>query len=111
MSTKTINAGQQMTKGPNEQLVATFTWADNLGADATIASQAMTPTQLKGTSASLAVDTSSSGLGVQADNQSVKIRLTGGEEGEEYLVTSQVTTNESPDEIKEQSFVVLVQQK
>ncbi len=108
MSTqKTINAGQQDTLGPSESRVYTFSWDPALAAGVTIVTQAFVVLEGDG---SLTVDTSSP-LGIQADGRTIKFRLSTPTDGVRYRVASRVTTSETPDEIKQQSFFILGQER
>lgn len=113
MATVTIYDGDIDIKDPADVRVYTFDWdAENLATSATIVSQTTTATALHPSGdTALTVTTTGSGLGIQSGSRKVKCKLSGGTLGATYRITNTITTNETPAQIKERSFLVRIEDR
>lgn len=106
----TVPDGSLVTKDPSEILVYMFDWdAENLPAGVTIASENSTITGMSGdittTPASITVHT------IQTGNRKVLVRVTGGALGSKWRISNFIVTNESPDQRKERSIFLIVEER
>lgn len=109
---QTVDDGALVTKDPGSTQVYTFDWdAENLPADVTIASQTTTVAAIAPSTSdtALTLTQSGSGLGIVGSSRKVAIKLAAGTLGQKYQVTCQITTNETTAQVKERSFLVLVE--
>lgn len=106
-----LQSGKQVEQGPDEVLVYLLDWASkNLPADVVLVDEGtITVTEDDGTltSPSLQVDA----LTLMEDGRTCQVRLSQGVRGTRYRVAHRVQTNESPSQVKKQSFYVLIQDK
>ena len=95
-----IPDGGLATKDPEDAIVYTFDWSLNLASGVTIDAATWAITTERGTDG-LAYDSDS------ISDQTTSARLTGGVQGSLYRVTAEITTFESPVQIKQRSFLLL----
>lgn len=109
MATVTITNGDQVTKDPADSKVFTIDWdTNNLGVGVLITGVPVwTITAISPSTTDTALTTDSAG--VVAGNRKTQVRLLGGTLGQTYEIANRITTNESPSQVKERSFRVLVE--
>ena len=109
MATLYIRDGGLFSKDPEDQKVVKFDWDDeNLSAGVTISSNTFTITQLKGASTTpLTKDNES----IVDSSRNTQLRLIGGTLGAIYKVESQITTSESPSQVKNRHFKLKIEDK
>lgn len=114
MSTTTIHDGGLVTKDPSDVRVYTFDWdtENGLPAGVTIASQTCVAAAVRPSDATaLTVTTTGTGLGIQTGNRTVQVKVSGGQLGALYTLTNQVTTDETPAQVIERSFSILIENR
>lgn len=124
MSLILIANGDLITKDPSDSKVIGFDWdVSSLAPLATIATSVwtITPISPSPTDAALTKDSEAVLTAAQAttalqgtrtvtvDSRFTQVRLLAGTLGQKYAVANKVTTNETPNQIKERSVYVLVQ--
>lgn len=108
----TVDDGVLVTKDPGSTQVYLFDWdAENLPASVTISSQitAVTAVSPSTSDTALTLTQSGTGLGILAGNRTIAIKLAAGTLGQLYHVTCQITTSESPAQVKERTMPVLIE--
>jgi hypothetical protein len=104
MSTQ-IHSGGQLTKDPNSEEFVTVDWdIEHLPEGVTID---VSDFEITGPDAELTFDNDD----ILTGQRQTTLRLIGGTEGKRYTVTNRITTDETPTQIKDASFRVLVQQE
>jgi len=117
--TRTIRAGGLIVKDPNSSELFAIDWdVEHLRAGVQIASQSFF---IVGPDAVLTKDNEALLTAAQAtaqfertvtvDNRGTQLRLLAGTLGAKYTVTNRITTNESPSQVKDASFKVLIQSR
>lgn len=105
----TIEDGRQIEQDPNDVRVFVFDWdALNLTAGVTIVSSTFTVVALYPLTATL-MTKDNEGMVPDSNNRKTRLRLSGGVLGATYEIANKVTTDESPAQIKERSFKILIQ--
>lgn len=105
----TINDGGLATKDPADIPVYHLLWGSRfLPATAIIATWSFTITAIRPVGDTALVKDMEA---VLADARTMRIRLSGGTVGALYRVTSHITTNESPAQTFERSFLLLIEQR
>lgn len=105
----TIRAGQTAIQDPNDERVYGLNWDDeNLPEGVTLADAGTITITAEGEeSPTLEYDQ----LALMAGSRSARVRLSGGTLGRTYRVAHRIVTSENPDQTKEQSFRVLIQNR
>lgn len=106
----TIQAGQRALHDPSDIRLYVFDWdADNLPVGVEITGAATwTISAVAPTTANLMTKDQES---IVSGNRKAQVRLQGGDAGATYNIACKITTNETPSQTKEQSFVILVRQR
>jgi hypothetical protein len=107
----TISSGGLVVIDPSDKRVVVFDWdTEALAADVEIASNTWTITAIKQIGATALTKDNE---GIVTGNRKVQCRLdaTTATAGDRYLVSSKITTDESPAQTLEQSFKVLIQNR
>ena len=95
--------GTTVRKDPDASLVYTMDWSDWLVGDAEIDTSDWSITAPAGESVSvLTLDSEDD------DGTSASVRLIGGTAGKTYKVTNRITTNETPAQTDDRSFMVAI---
>lgn len=107
---QTIRAGQIAFQDPSDIRVYVFDWdADNLPGVVEISGSATwTISVVAPTGAALMTKDQES---ILSGNRKAQVRLTGGVAGAIYNIACKITTNETPAQTKEQSFLVRVEDR
>lgn len=124
MSLVVVYPGDEVVLDPADKRVVCFDWDKrNLAATIQISSSTWTITAIRQASAALTKDnegllsaalaSTAVGRTVTVDNRVTQVRLdaTTASVGDEYELANKVTTNETPQQIKEQSIRVLIQNR
>jgi hypothetical protein len=122
MSIITVRQGALVVKAPAEIKTYVVDWdGENLGAAVTISTSVWTISALSPSTVDTALTKDSEARltaaeataavlrTVVADNRVTRLRLTAGTLGQTYEVANKITTSETPNQIKERSFKILVQ--
>lgn len=104
----TIRSGQTAIQDPNDALVYALDWDENLATGVELVDEGVISI-VADEEASPAL--SDDELALVSGNRSARVRLSGGTLGTKYRVSHRITTNEAPDQTKERSFYVLIQNK
>lgn len=108
MSTVTIAPKGLVIKDPADVKVYVFDWdTNNLGATVTITTSTFTITPIRPSTSDVALTKDQESI--LAGNRKTQLRLTAGTLGQTYEVANKITTNESPSQIKERSFQIVIQ--
>jgi hypothetical protein len=107
----TIRPGGTIVLDPNDKRVIRWDWdSENLSALVTIIQSTFTIDVIRQNGATaLTSDNEAIGSGARTTVQ--RILATTATKGDKYRVNNQIITNESPDQQKERSYYVLIQQK
>lgn len=105
-----IHTGGLIVKDPDATLVLKFDWdSQELEDGVTLAgTPTVTATRLSGVTTGLMTATY---LGLEDGSRNVLFSLTGGTNGQKYRVTNHVVTDETPAQLLDASFTVLIQDK
>lgn len=106
----TVPDGTLVPKDPSEILIYVFDWdAENLPVGVSIASENSTITGMSGdiTTSPAAITAHT----ILSGNRKVQIRVSGGALGSKWRLSNFVVTNESPDQRKERSIFILVEDR
>jgi hypothetical protein len=106
MSTE-IRAGGLLVKDPNSTEVYTVKWDVEHFADQPTVTIAASTFTITGPDTVLTKDNEF----ILAGNRQTQVRLLAGTLGAKYTVTNRITTNESPAQIKDASWKVLIQNR
>ena len=110
MSEIIVDDGALVTKDPSDIKTYTFDWdAENLAAAVTITTSAWTITALSPSSTDVILTKDQPSI--LAGSRKTQIRLSAGTIGQLYEVANAITTSETPSQVKERSFRILVQNR
>lgn len=106
----TVQSGQVVVQDPSDIRVYVFDWdAENLPDGAAISGSATwTISAVIPSDATLMTKDQES---ILSDNRKAQVRLQGGTVGARYNIACKISTNESPQQTKEQSFDILVEHR
>jgi hypothetical protein len=108
MSTVTLQTGGLVVKDPSDIKVFTMDWdTSNLGVGVTITNSTWTITAIKPSRVDTALTKDQES--VLAGSRTTQVRLSAGTLGQTYEIANKIVTNESPSQVKERSFRVLIQ--
>jgi hypothetical protein len=109
MATLIVRDGALVTQDPSDVRVYVFDWdTDNLADGVLITSSVFTVTRLSGAASPALTKDSES---IQAGSRRTEVRLLDGVRGGLYQIDNTITTNESPFQVKERHFKLLIQQR
>lgn len=105
--TTTIAGGEQIPKDPSDKKVITLNWEDlPEGAELTgVGTITVTAVEPREVSPTLEYDQ----VSLVTGNRNVKVRVIGGRRGTLYNIAHHITTNETPAQELERSFLVMVE--
>jgi hypothetical protein len=105
-SAVTIQDGGLAQKDPQEQFVVEFDWDLHIASGAEISASTWTLVAVRPSTATL-ITSDQAGFSERA----ATVRLAGGVNGAKYRVTNTITTDESPAQVLERSFYLLIQDR
>lgn len=110
MSVLIVRPGDLVTFDPSDKRVLQFDWdSENLAASATIVNSVFTLKPLRAYTALLTKDNETTLTGSRKTQ--LRIDATTARAGQRYRLSNKIVTNESPEQTKEQSIDILVQNR